>query len=188
MKPCQGGYKMRPARFASIMILMVTASIMAEGCATKKAITHDYASNRLIGKWVNTDNPDSGTYVDLTQDASDTAEFFHPQKLILTSKKIWQVHHSTDDPLAAGYGTYTIRKCWVDVKENTFCQALLQFVSGSRFYTLFKLDSSNAVLECNWYYGGEERYPEKIIEHDVIIDDFRSSDVSLYYNIYHRLE
>ncbi len=78
---------MRPARFASIMILMVTASIMAEGCATKKAITHDDASNRLIGKWVNTDNPDSGTYVVLTQDASDTADFFSSLKIDINIKK-----------------------------------------------------------------------------------------------------
>jgi len=62
---------------------------------------------------------------------------------------------------------------------------LCQAANGSRFYAHWKLDESNTVLEQNCCYGGGEKYPTKILTHDVFMDDFNSKDVSMYYNIYY---
>ena len=93
----------------------------------------------------------SGTYVDLTQNAKDSADFFHFQKFVFTSEKNFSCYHSVDDMLPFGPGKYTVINSWVDRKGNTYCKAKCQILSGSRLYALWKLNVSNTVLEQNYY-------------------------------------
>jgi hypothetical protein len=41
-------------------------------------------------------------------------------------------------------------------------------------------------FEQTFYFGEEEKYPTRIVTYDVIVDDFRLSDVSKYYKIFNR--
>ena len=129
----------------------------------------------FTGTWVSHDNPMSGTYVDLTQNAKDSADFFHFQKFVFTSEKNFSCYHSVDDMLPFGPGKYTVINSWVDRKGNTYCKAKCQILSGSRLHAFWKLNVSNTVLEQNFYYGGDEKYPTKIIKHDDIEDDYSST-------------
>ncbi|HUT65975.1 MAG TPA: hypothetical protein VMZ05_07475 [Spirochaetota bacterium] len=178
---------MKTRTLPSILILVLTALICVGSCATKRiAVSHEDVIQKLDGTWINPDNPVGGTYVDLTQDATDTADFFHFQKFVLTSDNEWYFYQSLNDPMAFASGPYTIMDSWSDRKGNVYCQIFLDRRSMSKCFTLLKINKSGTVLEQSYYYGGNNKYPEKIIPHDIIVDDFRSSDVSMYYNIFYR--
>lgn len=128
--------------------------------------------------WVNYDNP-------IVSDRSDI-DFYHYQKLELTSGSGFLLYRSANYPKPLNWGKYTVIKSWVDRKGNTYCQAMLQFITASRIYALWRLDESNTVFEENFYYGGFEQYPAKIVTHYIIEDDILTPTGTLYYNIFYR--
>jgi hypothetical protein len=181
---------MKVRTFISILILVSGILIVVGSCATKRmAVSHEDVTQKIDGTWINPDYPTGGTYVDLTQDATDTVDFFHFQKFILkTDDNEWYFYQSLDDPMAFASGPYTIIDSWLDSKGNVYCQIFLDRRGMSKCFALVKVNESNTVLEQCYYYGGNNKYPEKIVTYDIIVDDFRSSDVSMYYNIFYRQE
>jgi len=179
---------MKARMIVSISILVFVVLIVAGSCATKRiAVSPEEVSQKIEGTWINPDYPVGGTFIDLTQTATDTADFFHFQKLTFTSKK-WYFYQSLDDTIGFASGVYTIMDSWMDRKGNAYCQIYLPRGKASVCFALLKVDKTGTVLEQCYYYGGNNKYPEKIVTHDIIVDDFRSPDVSMYYNIFYRKE
>jgi hypothetical protein len=179
---------MKARTFVSNLVLVLTLMITTSSCATKKiAISHEDVIQRFEGTWINPDYPAGGTYIDLTQDATATTDFFHFQKFILTSdNNEWSFYQSSDDSMAFASGQYTVMNSWLDRKGSVYCQILFDRRGASKCFALIKINESGTVLEQCYYYGGNDKYPEKIVTHDIIIDDFRSTEVSMYYNIFYR--
>jgi hypothetical protein len=161
------------------------------GCATtKETISHEEAFEMFNGTWVNLDNPATYSgYGDPTKSEEEQAAWFHFQKFVLTTNGLFECYHAADDPISFAPGKYTVKESWVDRKGNIYSQIMCQLRSGSRLYMLLKLDETNTVLEHNFYYGGQYKYPDKIVKHDVYADDDNTTtEVSMYYNIYYRNE
>ena len=172
---------------AAVMLLLV-ANTHNSGTSGKEIL------ERLNGTWVNagsypsSDRKENGrsknafaVYPDV-----DGIPWFHGMKLVLTSEKYFFYYHRPCDQLSYGYGSFEVKNTWSDQYGNAYCQALCQLVTGSRLYTLWKLHASNRVPEENFYCGGQEEYPEKIVDRDVPVKGFKSKKVSLWYNIYRR--
>ena len=181
---------MKTRTLASFLILIFTVLIIIGSCATKKiAVSHEDVSQKIEGTWINPDNPGSGGWVGWVEDVKDTADAFHFQKLILTSDNSeWYFYQSLDDPMPFASGKYTLIDSWTDRKGNAYYQIFHDRHGASKFFSLLKINQSGTVLEQSYYYGGNYKYPEKIVTHDIIVDDFRSSEVSMYYNIFYRQE
>ncbi len=167
---------MKTRTFVSILILISAVLIIAGSCAaTKKSITEEELIEKFTGVYVSTDY--------------DGSNKFHSQKFEITSEKHWGFYLKIADPFACGAGYFEVVNNWVDRKGNTYCQAKMYFgPTVSRIWALWRLDKSGEVLEQTFWYGGKEKYPEKIIDHDIPmdVDDYSSQEVSLWYNIYHR--
>jgi hypothetical protein len=173
------------------MINVLIVLLISGGCATtKKAISHEEAVEIFSGTWVNLDNPITySDYGDPTKSEEEQAAWFHFQKFVLTTNGLFECYHAADDPVSFAPGKYTMKESWVDSKGNTYCQIMCQLRSGSRLYMLIKLEETNRVMEQNFFYGGQYKYPEKIVRHDIYVDDdYTTTEMSMYYNIFYRQE
>ena len=169
---------MKTRMFVSIIILVLAVLIAVGSCVTGK---NSIAEEELIEKF-------TGIYVNINYDGSNK---FHSQKFEITSEKHWGFYLKIDDPVACGAGYFKVVNSWVDRKGNIYCQAKMYFgPTVSRIWALWRLDKSGEVLEQTFWYGGKEKYPDKIVNHDIPMDadDFSSQEVSLWYNIYNRQE
>jgi len=181
---------MKASTLASIMIFVFAVLVITESCATKRiAISCEDVKQKIDGTWINPDNPGGGAWVGWIQDVKDTTDAFHFQKFILASdNNEWYFYQSLDDPMPFASGKYTVIDSWLDRKGYVYCKLFLDRHGASKFFALLKINQSGTVLEQSYHYGGNYKYPEKIVTHDIIVENFRSSEVSMYYNVFYRQE
>jgi hypothetical protein len=137
---------MKNRTFVSILILVLAVLIIAGSCTTGNKAYKKAFKEEVVGTWINTD------YENNNYDA----------KVVIKPDGMYEGFHNAQDE-DFGFGKITIIDRWTDSEGNIFYKAVVDIISWTNSYELWKLSKSGTVFEYVWSYT---EYPTEINPND----------------------